>query len=129
MFKFRSLERDIKIIATPGSSFTPTPLGHEENVGVGKPSRANALHNKAFPPKSPDLNLCDFRLRGYLKDAVFSVPTAHSAELRSLIAQHSERDPRDTSIVGGTCSVSGFKLVAEIGEQHNEHVLRKSHEI
>ncbi|GFY25621.1 uncharacterized protein TNCV_2487411 [Trichonephila clavipes] len=28
---------------TPGSSFTPTPLGHEENVEVGQPSRANAL--------------------------------------------------------------------------------------
>ncbi|GFT35541.1 hypothetical protein TNCV_2054611 [Trichonephila clavipes] len=46
--QLRSLERDIKIIATPGSSFTPTPLGHEENVGVGKPSRANALHNKGW---------------------------------------------------------------------------------
>ncbi|GFU76368.1 uncharacterized protein TNCV_2158751 [Trichonephila clavipes] len=30
-------------MATSGSSFTPTPLGHEENVGVGQPSRANAL--------------------------------------------------------------------------------------
>ncbi|GFX61512.1 hypothetical protein TNCV_1031011 [Trichonephila clavipes] len=30
-------------MATPGSSFTPTPLSHEENVEVGQPSRANAL--------------------------------------------------------------------------------------
>ncbi|GFU51021.1 hypothetical protein TNCV_4462131 [Trichonephila clavipes] len=30
-------------MVTPGSSFTPTPLGYEENVGVGQPSRANAL--------------------------------------------------------------------------------------
>ncbi|GFV63914.1 hypothetical protein TNCV_3787871 [Trichonephila clavipes] len=29
-------------MATPGSSFTPTPLGHEENVGVRQPSRTNA---------------------------------------------------------------------------------------
>ncbi|GFS90904.1 hypothetical protein TNCV_3027551 [Trichonephila clavipes] len=27
----------------PGSSFTPTSLGHEENEEVGQPSRANAL--------------------------------------------------------------------------------------
>ncbi|GFV80317.1 hypothetical protein TNCV_4957201 [Trichonephila clavipes] len=30
-------------MATPGSSFTPTPLGHEENVGVGHHTRAKAL--------------------------------------------------------------------------------------
>ncbi|GFT30352.1 uncharacterized protein TNCV_2376521 [Trichonephila clavipes] len=30
-------------MATPGSSFSPTLLGHEENVGVGQSSRANAL--------------------------------------------------------------------------------------
>ncbi|GFU99057.1 uncharacterized protein TNCV_631951 [Trichonephila clavipes] len=69
--------------------------GHAENARV-----ISHHFPTAFPPKSPDLNLCDFWLRGYLKDAVFSVPTAHLAELRSLIAQHSERDPRDTSIVG-----------------------------
>ncbi|GFV04223.1 hypothetical protein TNCV_918441 [Trichonephila clavipes] len=33
----------IKIIATPGSSFTPTPLDHEENVGVGHHRRSKAL--------------------------------------------------------------------------------------
>ncbi|GFU80364.1 uncharacterized protein TNCV_3521381 [Trichonephila clavipes] len=28
-------------MATPGSSFTLTPIGYEENVGVGHPPRAN----------------------------------------------------------------------------------------
>ncbi|GFY07103.1 uncharacterized protein TNCV_4903451 [Trichonephila clavipes] len=28
-------------MATPGSSFTPTPLGHEDNLEVRHPSRAN----------------------------------------------------------------------------------------
>ncbi|GFT95064.1 hypothetical protein TNCV_1473271 [Trichonephila clavipes] len=28
---------------TPGFSFTPTPLGHEEYVGVGQPSSANDI--------------------------------------------------------------------------------------
>ncbi|GFV22253.1 uncharacterized protein TNCV_2020391 [Trichonephila clavipes] len=53
--------------------------GHAENARV-----ISHHFPTAFPPKSPDLNLCDFWLRGYLKDAVFSVPTAHLAELRSL---------------------------------------------
>ncbi|GFU53331.1 hypothetical protein TNCV_2953651 [Trichonephila clavipes] len=30
-------------MATPGSSFTPRPIGHEENVGVGHRPRGNAL--------------------------------------------------------------------------------------
>ncbi|GFX43804.1 transposable element Tcb2 transposase [Trichonephila clavipes] len=32
-------------MATPGSSFTPTPLGHEGNVRVGHHPRANALQS------------------------------------------------------------------------------------
>ncbi|GFT35539.1 uncharacterized protein TNCV_2054591 [Trichonephila clavipes] len=51
--------------------------GHAENARV-----ISHHFPTAFPPKSPDLNLCDFWLRGYLKDAVFSVPTARLAELR-----------------------------------------------
>ncbi|GFS62935.1 hypothetical protein TNCV_2054211 [Trichonephila clavipes] len=44
-------------MATPGSSFTPTPLGHEENIGVGQPSWANALqwHPKRFNFLSPEI--------------------------------------------------------------------------
>ncbi|GFW15617.1 hypothetical protein TNCV_3581151 [Trichonephila clavipes] len=29
-------------MATPGSSFTPTPLGHEDNIGVRYHSRVNS---------------------------------------------------------------------------------------
>ncbi|GFS89677.1 hypothetical protein TNCV_3787191 [Trichonephila clavipes] len=36
---------DINIMATPGSSFTPTPLGHEDNLEVRQHPRPNALHS------------------------------------------------------------------------------------
>ncbi|GFX62652.1 hypothetical protein TNCV_4868121 [Trichonephila clavipes] len=33
-----------KMMTTPGSSFTPTPLGHEDNLEVRYHPRANTLH-------------------------------------------------------------------------------------
>ncbi|GBN67643.1 hypothetical protein AVEN_235974-1 [Araneus ventricosus] len=41
-----------------------------------------------WPPKSLDLNPCDFWLWGYLKHAVFCGLIAHLAELMTRIAQH-----------------------------------------
>ncbi|GFX01833.1 hypothetical protein TNCV_370221 [Trichonephila clavipes] len=47
-------------MATSGSSLTPTPLGLEENVGVGQPSRANALqyHPTRFNSPNAEVRLC-----------------------------------------------------------------------
>ncbi|GFX90701.1 hypothetical protein TNCV_3195191 [Trichonephila clavipes] len=36
-------------MATPGSSLTPTPLGHEGNLEVWRHPRANALQHKTKP--------------------------------------------------------------------------------
>ena len=41
-------------------------FGENRVVGLG--------HNVEWPPRSPDLTPCDFFMRGYLKDKVFSRP-------------------------------------------------------
>ncbi|GBL72200.1 hypothetical protein AVEN_115180-1 [Araneus ventricosus] len=40
-----------------------------------------------WPPRSPDLNPCDFWLWGYFKHVVFCDPIANIAELKTRIAQ------------------------------------------
>ncbi|GBN71924.1 hypothetical protein AVEN_250459-1 [Araneus ventricosus] len=42
----------------------------------------------AWPPRSPDLNPCNFWLWGYLKDVLCGVPNANLTELKNSITQH-----------------------------------------
>ncbi|GFV26665.1 hypothetical protein TNCV_4059851 [Trichonephila clavipes] len=52
--------RDIKIMVTPGSSFTPTPISHEDNLEVGHPPRADALrlhHGSKLRGPSPEVHV------------------------------------------------------------------------
>lgn len=79
----------------------------------------------AWPPRSPDLNPCDFWLWGYLKD-VFSAPIANLAELKARIAQHILNVTPETLRSVVEHAVSRFQLVAHNAGQHIEHVVRQS---
>ncbi|GBM41710.1 hypothetical protein AVEN_173115-1 [Araneus ventricosus] len=80
----------------------------------------------AWPPRSPDLNLCDFWLWAYLQDVVYGGQIANLAELKHLITQHIH------NITIGTlrCDVEHagfrFQLIGENGGHHIAHFLRKS---
>ncbi|GBN12334.1 hypothetical protein AVEN_95190-1 [Araneus ventricosus] len=80
----------------------------------------------AWPPRSPDLNPCDFWLRGYLKDVVFGSPIANLAELKNRIVQHIHNITTETlrSVVEHV--VLRFQLIGENGGQHIEHFLSRS---
>ncbi|GBO06015.1 hypothetical protein AVEN_189119-1 [Araneus ventricosus] len=80
----------------------------------------------ASPPRSPDLNPCDFWLWGYLKDVVYGGPIANLAQLKNRITQHIHNITTETlrSVVEHT--VLRFRLIGENGGQHIEHFLNKS---
>ncbi|GFW11335.1 hypothetical protein TNCV_3808551 [Trichonephila clavipes] len=48
--------QDIEVMATPGSSFSPTPLGHEDNLQVRQHPRANALQPVSIQTESLKYN-------------------------------------------------------------------------
>ncbi|NSX83578.1 hypothetical protein GOM44_04430 [Wolbachia endosymbiont of Atemnus politus] len=76
-----------------------------------------------WPPRSPDLNPCDFWLWGYLKSVVFRGPIQNLAELKTRITQHIHNITPDTLRSVVEHAVSRFQLVAENGGQHIEHLL------
>ncbi|GBM74582.1 hypothetical protein AVEN_151034-1 [Araneus ventricosus] len=58
----------------------------------------------AWPPRSSELNPCDFWLWGYLNDIVYGVPIANLSEMKNRITQHiHDIIPRNTAICCGTC--------------------------
>ncbi|GBN58801.1 hypothetical protein AVEN_9516-1 [Araneus ventricosus] len=74
-------DSDPQHIATPVKQLLNLHFGNDRiNISRHLPT--------ASPPRSPDLNLCDLWLWGYLKDFVYGGPTANSAELKCRITQH-----------------------------------------
>ncbi|GBN00627.1 hypothetical protein AVEN_199877-1 [Araneus ventricosus] len=80
----------------------------------------------AWPPRSPDLNPCDFWLWGYLKGCCVRGSDCELAELKNSITQHIHSITTETlrSVVEN--AVSRFQLIGENGGQHIEHFLSKS---
>ncbi|GBM29650.1 hypothetical protein AVEN_125297-1 [Araneus ventricosus] len=76
-----------------------------------------------WPPRSPDLNPCDFWLWGYLKHVVFSGMISNLAKLKTRIAQHIHNISIDTLRPVVEDAISRFELLAENGGQHIEHFL------
>ncbi|GBM14225.1 hypothetical protein AVEN_167309-1 [Araneus ventricosus] len=65
-----------------------TPVKQLLNLHFGNGRIISRHFPTAWPPRSPDLNTCDFWLSGYLKDVVYGDPIANLAELRNRITQH-----------------------------------------
>ncbi|GBN41336.1 hypothetical protein AVEN_237016-1 [Araneus ventricosus] len=75
-----------------------------------------------WPPRSPDLNPCDFCLWEYLKHVVFSGPIENLGKFKTRTSQHIHNINTLQSV--REHAISRFKLVAENGGQHIER-LRK----
>ncbi|GBM95628.1 hypothetical protein AVEN_256427-1 [Araneus ventricosus] len=82
--------------------------------------------SQAWPPRSPDLNPCDFWLWSYVKDVVYGGPIANLAELKNRITQHIHNITIETLRSVVEHAVLRFQLIGENGGQHIEHFLTKS---
>jgi hypothetical protein len=80
----------------------------------------------AWPPRSPDLNPCDFWLWGYLKNVVYSGSIANLAELKARIAQHIHNVTPKILLYVVEHVVYRFQLVTDNGGKYIEPVCRKS---
>ena len=72
-----------------------------------------------WPPYSPDLNLCDFFLWGYLKDNLYETPIKDREELKSRIESHIKAI--STEMLGRV--VDGFVIrLKEIIDKKRGHI-------
>ncbi|KFM74594.1 hypothetical protein X975_20604, partial [Stegodyphus mimosarum] len=77
----------------------------------------------AWPPRSPDLNPCDFWLWGYLKNVVYSGRIANLADLKTSIMHHIHSISTDTLRSVVEPAVLLFQLAAEQGGEHIEQLM------
>ncbi|GBM42884.1 hypothetical protein AVEN_245708-1 [Araneus ventricosus] len=80
---------DSAIVMQDGSPpHIATPLKQLFNLHFGNDRISSRHFPTAWPPRSPDLNPCDFWTWGYLKDVVYGGPIANLPELKNRITQH-----------------------------------------
>ncbi|GBM06498.1 hypothetical protein AVEN_58333-1 [Araneus ventricosus] len=103
-----------------------TPVKQMLNLHFGNDRIISRHFPTAWPPRSPDVNPCDFWLWGYLKDVVYGGPIANLAELKSRNTQHIHNITTETirSVVEHALLL--FQFIGENGGQHIEHFLSKS---
>ncbi|GBL94007.1 hypothetical protein AVEN_76723-1 [Araneus ventricosus] len=103
-----------------------TPLKQLLNLHFGNDRIISRHFPIAWPPRSPDLNPCDFWLWGYLKDVMYDGPIPKLAELKNLITQHIHNITTETLRSIMEHAVLRFQLIEENGRQHIELSLSKS---
>lgn len=77
----------------------------------------------AWPPRSPDLNPCDFWLWGYLKAMVYRDPITSLSDLKESIERHVRNIPQFMLLSTVEHAILRFQTVADNGGHHIEHVL------
>ncbi|GBN41737.1 hypothetical protein AVEN_192270-1 [Araneus ventricosus] len=103
-----------------------TLLKHLLNLHFVKDRIISRHFPTAWPPRSPDLNPCDFWLWGYIKDVVYGDPVANLTELKNRITQHIHNITTETLRSVVEHAVLSFQLIGENGGHHIEHFLSKS---
>ncbi|GBM63286.1 hypothetical protein AVEN_224141-1 [Araneus ventricosus] len=103
-----------------------TPVKQLLNLHFGNDGIFSRHLPTAWPPRSPDLNPCNFWLWGYLKDVVYGGPIAILAELKNHITQHIHNITTETLRSAVEHTVLNFQLIGESGGQHIEHFFSKS---
>ncbi|GBN41243.1 hypothetical protein AVEN_52362-1 [Araneus ventricosus] len=106
------------LIATPVKQLLNLHFGNDRIISRHFPTD--------WPPRSPDLNPCNFWLWGYLKDVVYGGLIANLAELKNRIKQHIHNITTETFRSVVEHDVLRFQLIGENGGQHIEHFLSKS---
>ncbi|GBM32291.1 hypothetical protein AVEN_78268-1 [Araneus ventricosus] len=99
-----------------------TSVKHLLSLHFGNDRIISCHFPTACPPRSPDLNSCDFRLWGYLKDIVYESPIANLSELKNNITHTFTKTLR--SVVEH--AVLRYQLIGENGGEHIEHFLSMS---
>ncbi|GBM88945.1 hypothetical protein AVEN_146637-1 [Araneus ventricosus] len=102
-----------------------TPPQQLLNLHFGNVRIISRHFSTAWPPRSSDLNPCDFWLWGYLQDVVYGDPIANLAELKNRIAQHIHCITTETLRSVVEHAALRFQLIGENGGQHIEHFLNK----
>ncbi|GFV96931.1 uncharacterized protein TNCV_4351441 [Trichonephila clavipes] len=72
----------------------------------------------AWPSRSPDLNPCDFRLWGFLKDRIYSGGIRTFIDLTASIICHVVEIPPEL-----LCATMRYQLVIDVNGAHIEHIL------
>ncbi|GBM36093.1 hypothetical protein AVEN_179092-1 [Araneus ventricosus] len=102
-----------------------TPVKQLLNLHFGNDRIISHHFPTAWPPRSPDLNPCDFWLWGYLKDVVYGGPITNLAELENRITQQIHNITTETFRCVVEHAVLRFQLIEENGGQNIEHFLSK----
>lgn len=76
-----------------------------------------------WPPRSPDLNPCDFWLWGFLKDRVYGRSIRTVADLKASITRHVAAIDRETLRATIEHAITRFEHVLDVNGMHIEHVL------
>lgn len=79
--------------------------------------------DNAWPPRSPDLNPCDFYLWGHLKDMVYRERHASVADLKSSIKRHVRCVTPEILNATVDHAVLRFQHVVASGGSHIEHIM------
>lgn len=77
----------------------------------------------AWPPRSPDLNPCDFWLWGYLKSIVYGDNITNLVELKNAIHRHVRNISPDMLRSAVENAILRFNLLSENGGYHIEHAM------
>ncbi|GBM90321.1 hypothetical protein AVEN_116311-1 [Araneus ventricosus] len=120
--RYESLLRNQLI---PSPPLLATPVKQLLNLHFVNDRIISRHFTTAWPPRSPDMNPCDFWLLGYLKDVVYGNPTANLAELKNRITQHIPNITIEALRSVVDYAVLRFQLIGKNGGQHIEHFLSK----
>lgn len=77
----------------------------------------------SWPPRSPDLNPCDFWLWGYLKAIVYGDNITNLVKLKNAIHRHVRNISPDMLRSAVENAILRFNLLSENGGCHIEHAL------
>ncbi|GBM18817.1 hypothetical protein AVEN_203096-1 [Araneus ventricosus] len=103
-----------------------TPVKQLLNLHFGNDRIISRHFQTARPPRSPDLNPCDFWLWGYQKAVVYEGLIANLAELKNRIMQHIHNISTETLRSVVEHAILRFQLIGENDGQNTEHFLSKS---
>ncbi|GFV05512.1 hypothetical protein TNCV_227231 [Trichonephila clavipes] len=100
-------------MATSGSSFTPTPLGHEDNVEVGQPPRALTIQIK-LSTVLKNIFLEFRRCSIFFFDAPETPPLGSQFPRNKHVPQISNSVEFNSSKTGASASIASFKSPLEV---------------
>ena len=102
-------------IATPVKQLLSAQFGDDRII--------SRHFSTTWPPRSPDLNPCDFCLWGYLKNVVYSGRIQNLANFKASITHHIHCVSTDTLRSVVEHAVLRFQFVAEQGGGHIEQLM------